>query len=565
MMEFEKNNEVLKNLNGMHYEHAGFIKKLIEENNYSNCLELGFAHGKSSCYIASILKDLGGGHLTTIDLNSRKNLSPNIEDLLAKLDLKDFVTPYFERKSYTWRLMKLIEENDEPVFDFCFIDGTHSWYDDGFAFFLVDKLLKPGGLLVMASLNWSYNTSSMKNSRSVQAMDDDEKELAHVKQVFELLVKSHPAYEKFDVVDNRFALAYKKKRFAPEEFYAPQAGASDYLRTHHFTKLNNELKELSAKVNTLENSYNDFEKSSTEYFDSDNFLFNTLFLDYKFEPNALLKNLQTLECELLMFVSNICKKYGLNWWLDGGNLLGAVRHENFIPWDDDIDIAMMRDDYHKLDDVLKQEIENYGLSDDIKITYRYRRSHGKAVNSFIQLFIKEKIPGNEIIVANLDVFPFDFLVENNKSFGISYERAKRKFYAGLTKGSDRGKMYMGLNREEFIGDYFSNLNLAYDKQNYIVPGVEGSFGYNGSNQYELVVLETKEMLPLSEIKFGDYQFPCPKNPSYYLKSVYGDYMKIPKTIRTHGKIDSFRNISNANEILEKYIKKLNIVNGNFEM
>lgn len=87
-------------------------------------------------------------------------------------------------------------------------------------------------------------------------------------------------------------------------------GASDYLRIHHFTKLNTELKELSAKSILLK------------------------------PVIRSLKNLQTLD-ELLMFVSNICKKYGLNWWLDGGNLLGAVRYENFITGDDDMDIAMM--------------------------------------------------------------------------------------------------------------------------------------------------------------------------------------------------------------------------------
>lgn len=563
-MELEKNNEILNNLSGMRYEHALTIKKIIEKNNFSNCLELGFAHGKSSCYIASILKDLGGGHLTTIDLRSRQRLKPNIEELLEKLKLTDYVTPYYERKSYTWRLMKLIEEYDEPIFDFCFIDGSHTWYDDGFAFFLVDKLLKPGGLIMMASLNWSYGSSSMKNSAFVQSMDEDEIDLPHIKQVYELLVKTHPAYEKFEVIEDKIALAFKKKVITPESIHESQLNTSNYLKTHHFTKLNNEIKELTSKLDRLENNYNGFSKKTIEYLDSENFLFNTLFLDYKFEPNTLLNNLQTLESEFVLFISNICQKYGLGWWLDGGNLLGAVRHGNFIPWDDDMDIAMMRKDYHKLNEVLKQEINNYNLSDTIQVAYRYRRSHGKAVNSFIQLFIKEKINGTETIVAGVDIFPFDFLCETNKSIGINYERAKRSFYRSLAKGSDRSQIYMGHNKEEFIEEYFNNLNLSYDKQAYIVPGVEGSFGYNGTNQYELVVLDSDEMLPFSKIKFGNYEFSCPKNPDYYLKSVYGEYMSIPKSIRTHGRINEFRTVPNANEIFEKYIRKLQIVNGNFE-
>lgn len=94
--------------------------------------------------------------------------------------------------------MKMLEHNPTPRFDFCFIDGAHSWFTDGFAFFLVDRLLKPGGLLIFDDLNWTYASSpALSQSEWVAQMPKEEKETAQVRKVYELLVKPHPAYGEF--------------------------------------------------------------------------------------------------------------------------------------------------------------------------------------------------------------------------------------------------------------------------------------------------------------------------------------------------------------------------------
>ncbi|WP_346661440.1 class I SAM-dependent methyltransferase [uncultured Methanobrevibacter sp.] len=135
VLEIEKSNEILKDVPGMIFDQALFMDDFLKKHNLTNLLELGFAHGTSSCYMASTLREMGEGHLTTIDLKSAKFRQPNIETLLDKLDLNDLVTPYYENTSYTWRLMKFIEDNNEPIYDFCYVDGAHDWYNDGFAFF----------------------------------------------------------------------------------------------------------------------------------------------------------------------------------------------------------------------------------------------------------------------------------------------------------------------------------------------------------------------------------------------------------------------------------------------
>lgn len=211
-MKLEYVSESLEGIFGMSYNQAKYLESFIKSNNLSNLLELGFAHGVSSCYFASILDDMGKGHLTTIDLEKSKNRRPNIEQLLDKLSLSDYVSVYYEYESYNWRLMNFIEENNNPIFDFCYIDGAHDWNVDGFAFLLVDKLLKPGGWIIFDDMDWSFGSSpSMKNMDRVKNMPIDVKDTPHVAKVFDLLVKEHPNFCNFEVTDFGWGIAQKKK------------------------------------------------------------------------------------------------------------------------------------------------------------------------------------------------------------------------------------------------------------------------------------------------------------------------------------------------------------------
>ncbi len=210
-MDIEETSEMLKDIFGMSFGQAKYLERFIRSKKLFNLLELGFAHGVSSCYIATMLKNCGKGHLTTIDLINAHNRKPNIEELLNKLDLEDYVSVYYEYESYNWRLMKFIEEYDSPIFDFCYIDGAHDWNVDGFAFLLVDKLLKPGGWIIFDDMDWSFGSSpSMKNIDRVKNMPEDVKNTPHVAKVFNLLVKNNPNYCNFEVTDFGWGIAQKK-------------------------------------------------------------------------------------------------------------------------------------------------------------------------------------------------------------------------------------------------------------------------------------------------------------------------------------------------------------------
>lgn len=208
-MKIDQIKERLKGIPHMSFGQAEAITDVILENQFQNILELGFAHGVSTCYMAGALDELGMGSITTIDLENARNAKPNIDSLLSSLGLLDFVNVFYEPTSYIWRLMKMLEEDPSPRFDFCYIDGAHNWFIDGFAFFLVDRLLKTEGLIIFDDLDWTYEISpALKNTNRVKNMPLDEKSTPQIRKVYELLVKPHPAYGHF-LVKGGWAYARK--------------------------------------------------------------------------------------------------------------------------------------------------------------------------------------------------------------------------------------------------------------------------------------------------------------------------------------------------------------------
>lgn len=238
-----------------------------------------------------------------------------------------------------------------------------------------------------------------------------------------------------------------------------------YYNFLQFLEMENKISQLNTKIEFLENKMRDFES----IINSNNELFNTIFLNYTLKPNKLLFNVQSLCLELLSFVNKICQKHNIKWWLDCGNLLGSIRHENFIPWDDDVDIGMMRKDYHKFIDIMFEEFDKNNVINYIDVGYRWRQYENIEINSFLQFAIRDENVGNNLILAGLDVFPYDFMGSyDSNTFGPAYNEANRRFYKILTTGSDTSKLYMGLNYSDIIDNYFQELNLTYEEDNFII-------------------------------------------------------------------------------------------------
>jgi predicted O-methyltransferase YrrM len=180
-------------------------------------LELGFAHGVASMYLAAALDEIGGGELHAVDLLSEKDRrDPSIEQLAERCGLSQYISVYREHTSYTWFLKKKIEERTrdrrcEPFYDFVFIDGPKNWTIDGMAFFCADKLLNEGGWVVFDDMDWYYGSygHDVADGLTIRTMGEDEIMTPQIRALFELVVMQHPGYSRFIDMDNGYGWAQK--------------------------------------------------------------------------------------------------------------------------------------------------------------------------------------------------------------------------------------------------------------------------------------------------------------------------------------------------------------------
>jgi lipopolysaccharide cholinephosphotransferase len=309
-------------------------------------------------------------------------------------------------------------------------------------------------------------------------------------------------------------------------------------------KINKKLKKLNKRISDLEEKNKYYER----VIESDNFLFNTLFVNYDLKPKGILKDMQDLCQELLDLTTNICNKHDIDYWLDGGNLLGAIRHGGFIPWDDDMDIAMMRKDYNKFSQIVDDEIALLGLDDVILV-----QKDQTVRENFINPFIKLDYMHGDNVISGIDVFPFDF-TDNHEITEKDHRIERDKFFK---------KMCSGQSRSEVIDEYYSNLKLKWDEGDYIIPGIETP-RYSAGYKNIIYLWDTSKMLPLKQVEFNGKYYNSPKDQDYYLSTTYSDYMKVPRVVNhNHTNVADIQEVDGVNAVYQEAIERLRRINEGF--
>ncbi len=184
----------------------------------ADVLELGTAHGVSASYMAAALEANGEGQLTTVD-HAGAAYDPGPEAVLEHAGLAHRVRIVREHSSYNWFLKQEVERasdtagNTQPRFDFCYLDGAKNFNIDGLAVVMIEKLLKPGGWLLMDDLDWTYQDNPWivpsGDGRPLGPLSESERTEPHLSAVFELIVKQHPSFSRFRREDEWYGWAQK--------------------------------------------------------------------------------------------------------------------------------------------------------------------------------------------------------------------------------------------------------------------------------------------------------------------------------------------------------------------
>ena len=236
-----------------------------------------------------------------------------------------------------------------------------------------------------------------------------------------------------------------------------------------------------------------------------------------------------VELNILVKVDQICREHQINYFLFAGTLIGAVRHKGFIPWDDDIDISMLRADYDKLAQIIQSG--DYGLNfirieENPDTIYPY----GKICDASTEI-VENNFKSVNGYGVFIDVFPFDYLPEDAKARA----KLKKKYfrmYQVLTHSSRTG--YVKTNSAITNFKRFAALHLAkLLNTERLVRKMNSDFVALNNKKSSLVGLAWAFAWPLedymspSEVTFEGHTFLAPKNPDRVLKIHFGDYMKLP--------------------------------------
>ena len=246
----------------------------------------------------------------------------------------------------------------------------------------------------------------------------------------------------------------------------------------------------------------------------------------------LQKELKQEELKLLSLFDLFCEQNGLKYFLAYGTLLGAIRHNGFIPWDDDVDIIMPREDYDLLLSCLYKKLpkEVYLQSFNTEKNYKLYISKLRLLGS---KFEEEQISHLDIVHgAYIDIFVYDSVPKGKIS--QFFMQMKNRWYISqmrfFFKGESTKKSFLGKFLFSLYAKFPPNYDVIRKKWEKLISKYKNSstemvYNFSGDGLHE--VMPAAIYRDAVKIKFEDLSLNAPIGYIQYLECIYGDYLRLP--------------------------------------
>lgn len=277
---------------------------------------------------------------------------------------------------------------------------------------------------------------------------------------------------------------------------------------------------------------------------------------------ASMKKVWNIQLEMVKLLLDVCNRNELNIWADSGTLLGAVRNKGYIPWDDDIDMIMLRNDYDKLLKIAEKEFPYPYFLQSANNEAGYFRGHAQLRKSDTAAILKRDIWQNFNQGIFIDIFVYDYIP--------SSPDAKSEIGRKVTK------MQRAMNARMY-GSLLSKNPLLHLMSKRIIKKQGGSFQYfkrieslitNRSDKSDSMLgammfkcnckIVRKEWYDNTiYLPFEDIMLPVPKEYDKVLTTLYGDYMTPSHAPTEHGSV-IFDTEHSYSDVLDKMRSEVSI-------
>ena len=262
----------------------------------------------------------------------------------------------------------------------------------------------------------------------------------------------------------------------------------------------------------------------------------------EFYDQETLSRVQAVQTGILKDVLDVCERHEIDVFMVFGSALGVVRHQGFIPWDDDIDIGIFREDFARFRTVAERELgDKYEfLTPETNPNYACTVTHfQKKGTKFISRDVKDcdYTPG-----INIDVFVYDHLADG--VFARKRQYAVTWFLGRLLFLSGKGTPYIpytGIKKTvteiifKIVKRFLKVFRITPVKIYQCFQKECQRYNYKKTDDYAAFetpkswvnAMKKSDVYPLKQMPFRDFTVPMPKNTHRLLTRVFGDYMKLP--------------------------------------